>query len=103
MTILSGIENIPKHFKAWINGEEDLHPDLKVAFSFLQNSAAALLKEELPALQAAKTSMEQNVAAALTGGDKTAAGKAIIATAKTVATKLGDDALHILATDVLAI
>lgn len=103
MTILAGIENFPKHFKAWIEGEEEAHPALKDAVALLKNSIAALLKEDLPALQLAKTAMEQEVSAALTGGDKTAAGKAIIATAKTTVAKLGEDALHILATDVLAI
>jgi hypothetical protein len=103
MSILEGIEDIPKHIEAWVKGEEALHPDVKTAIGFLQNSIAALLKETLPTLEAAKTSMLGEVATALTGGDKTAAGKAIIATAKTVVTTIGDDALHILATDVLAI
>lgn len=103
MTILAGIENIPKHIEAWIKGEEDLHPAVKDVVDFLKNSIDALLKEELPTLKAAKAAMQQEVATALEGGDKSAAGKALIATAKTTVEKIGEDALHILATDVLAI
>lgn len=102
MTILAGIENLPKHIEAWLKGEEEAHPAVKDAVAFLTNSITALLKEDLPTLQAAKTAMLAEVATALTGGDKTSAGKALIATAKATVTTIGEDALHILATDVLA-
>lgn len=103
MTGFANVEDGIKHFFANLEGA---HPALKDALTFLQNSAATLAKEieavGLPALKTAATAIATEAAGALNGTiDKSTAGKAAIAAGKAAVKEVSDDALHILATDLL--